>query len=117
MQPNGEGECRSTIVLPAVVHVLVEEINLSEFGAAFTSMVRIEPSGKSVHPSSASNSRFPVPGRTVQVRVFGFGSAMLLVSLFPTIKMPLGSTTDGESPMYCQVGGGARFVHVFALGS
>src|ERR1035438_1840146 len=33
MQPKGEGECRSTTVLPAVVHFLVEETYRSELGA------------------------------------------------------------------------------------
>src|ERR1700680_1872437 len=117
MQPKGEGECRSTIVLPAVVHFLVANANRSEFGAFFTSMVRTEPSGNRVQPSSASKSFLPVPGSTVQARVLGFNSAMLLVSLFPTMKTPLGSTTDGESPIYVQLAGGGRFVHVFALGS
>src|SRR5258708_21512166 len=117
MQPNGEGECRSTIVLPAVVHVLVVNENRSEFGAVLTSIVKTAPSGNRVQPSSASKSFLPVPGSTVQARVLGFNSARLLVSLFPTMNTPFGNTTDGESPTYVQLAGGGRFVHVFDLGS
>src|ERR1700730_14119081 len=117
MQPKGEGECRSTIVLPAVVHFLLANTKRSEFGACFTSSVRTEPSGRRVQPSSALKSLLPLPGSTVQVSVFGFSSAILFISLLPTMKMPLGSTTDGESPMYFQLAGAGRFVHVFAAGS
>jgi flavin-dependent dehydrogenase len=82
-----------------------------------TSSVRTEPSGRRVQPSSALKSLLPVPGSTVQVSVFGFSSAILFISLLPTMKMPLGSTTEGESPMYFQLAGAGRFVHVFAAGS
>src|SRR5450631_1539698 len=117
MQPKGEGECRSTMVLPAVVHLLVEGTYRSEFGAFFTSMVRMEPSGNRVQPSSALKSLLPPPGSTVHASVLGLRIAMLLVSLFPTTKVPLGKTADGESPMYFQTAGAGRFVQVFALGS
>src|SRR3954453_6916527 len=117
MQPNGDGECKSTMVLPAVVHVLVELEKSSACGARFTSVVSTEPSGSSVHPSSALKSALPVPGSTVQVSVLGFNIAMLFVSLFPTMKIPLGRTTAGESPMYCQLAGAGRLDHVLALGS
>src|SRR5579863_6402099 len=115
MQPNGDGECRSTMVLPAVVHFLLAGTYRSEFGAFFTSMVRTEPSASRVQPSSALKSLFPVPGNTVHARVLGLRIAMLLVSLLPTMYVPLGKTTDGESPISFQLAGGRRFVHVFAL--
>src|SRR5690349_12843024 len=105
MQPNGEGECRSTIVLPAVDQLFVAKLKRSEFGALFTSMVRTVPSGRRVQPSSALKSALPVPGSTVHVKALGFNAAICLVSLLPTTKVPLGSTTEGESPMYVQVEG------------
>ena len=105
------------MVLPAVNHFFAPVEYRSELGAFLTSIVRIEPSGRSVHPSAALKSAFPVPDRTVHVNVFGFSIARLLVSLFPTMNVPLGRTTDGESPMYCQPDGGSRLDHFFATGS
>src|SRR5271165_7008376 len=99
MQPKGDGECRSTIVLPAVFQDFAESVKISEFGACFTSAVRTVPFGNSVQPSSALKSLLPVPDITVQVRVFGFSIASVFSSLLPTRKFPLGRTSDGESPM------------------
>src|SRR3974390_515898 len=101
MQPcTVVGECRSTIVLPAVAHPTgAEGLKISEFGAFFTSTLRIAPSGRRVQPSSALKSLFPFGDIALHERVVGSSALNCLVSLLPTRNFPFGSTAAGESPI------------------
>src|SRR5882672_4507633 len=118
MQPwMSVGECRSTMVLPAVTHFNSEGTYLSAWGADFTSNVRTVPFGMRVQPSSEAKSLLLVEGMTVQVSVAGSSTARLLVSFWPTMNSPFGNTTDAESPIVVQPVGGATMVQVLALGS
>src|SRR5271165_2410442 len=117
MQPNGEGECKSTIVLPAVSHIFREGKYRSELGAFFTSKVKTEPSGSRVQPSSALKSLLPLELTVDHFSVAGSSKRICLVSLFPIRNLPLGRTTEGESPMKFQPLGGATEVQVLAFGS
>src|SRR2546423_13876276 len=112
MQPKGDGECKSTIVLPAVIHVWLERKYLSELGAFLTSKVKIVPSGRSVQPSSELKSLLPVKASAVQVRVTGSSAAICISSFLPTRNLPSGRTTDCESPIKSQPAGGASEVQV-----
>src|ERR1700690_4367407 len=106
------GECRSTIVLPALTHLSCAGMYLSECGAFVTSKVKTEPSGMSVQPSSALRSCLAVDLRSVHVRVAGSNSATRLSNLLPNKKWPFGKTADGESPIKPQPLGGFCFVQV-----
>src|SRR5438105_9324263 len=117
MQPNSEGECKSTIVLPAVCQVWISGKYLSEFGAPFTSQVKTVPSGKSVQPSSELKSNLPVCSRRVQVRVTGSKAASCWSSFLPSNHLPSGRTHDCESPIKAKPSGGGRSAQVFVSGS
>src|ERR1700691_2142731 len=99
MQPKGDGERKSTMVLPAVAHAPAEGVYISELGASSTSAVRTVPLGRSVQPSSALKSLLPVDDTACQVRVLGSSAAISVVSLSPMRNWPLGRTKAGESPM------------------
>src|SRR5579872_2446408 len=111
------GECKSTIVLPALSHFCCEESYLSECGALDTSKVRTVPSGMSVQPSSALRSFLPVELSSVHVRVAGSSSAIRRSNLLPNRKWPFGRTVDGESPIKPHPLGGCCMVQVFFAGS
>src|ERR1039457_4133822 len=114
MQPKLDGECKSMIVLPALTHCFAAVEESSELGAFCTSAVKNEPSGNRVQPSSALKSLLPFELTEVHVRVFGLSCLICFVSLFPTTNLPLGRTTDGESPIYVQPVGGVSMVQVLA---
>src|SRR5215467_5644623 len=99
MHPKGEGECKSTIVLPALCQLCVDGLSISELGAFCTSKVKTVPSGKRVHPSSALKSLFPTLPSNVHVSVDGSNAATCISSLRPMTNRPSGRTTEGESPM------------------
>ena len=78
MQPwTSVGECRSTIVLPAVTHLEFVGRYRSAWGADFTSKVRMVPLGIRVQPSSALKSFLPVEARAVHVMVAGSSARQL----------------------------------------
>src|ERR1043166_3550341 len=99
MHPKGEGECKSTIVLPALCQAWVDGLQISELGAFSTSKAKTVPSGRRVHPSSALKSLFPELPSNVHVNVAGSSAATCMSSLRPTTNRPSGKTTEGESPM------------------
>src|SRR3977135_1062416 len=118
MQPwTSVGECRSTLVLPAVTHLEFMGRYRSAWGADFTSKVRMVPLDIRVQPSSALKSFLPVEARAVHVMVAGSSAAISLVSLLPRTNRPIGNTTEEESPIVVHPVGGATMVQVLALGS
>src|SRR5580700_8421255 len=107
---------KSTIVLPAVTHLNEPGKNLSELSVFCVSTVSTVPSGSNSHPSSENVSALPVPLR-VQPRVFALKKAVAMLKFWPSMKVPLGRTIPGESPMSDQPFGGLTFVHLFLTGS
>src|SRR5262249_34479678 len=115
--PNGEGEGGALGVCPALIHFFCGGIKRSGFGACNTSTGRMVPAGMRGEPSSALESDLPGARPCVPFMVFGSRTATFLTSLLPTKYSPLGSTTDGESPMNAHFGGGCTGVQVLATGS
>src|SRR5580704_17210878 len=108
----------TTIVLPALVHLLVVGLKSSELVPSSVSTVSTEPSGTRAIPSSENPSAFPEP-LAVQVKVLALNSTCSLDGCppCPIIKVPLGSTTAGESPIVLHPAGGFTLVQTLVVGS
>src|SRR5580704_6693563 len=107
-----------TMVLPALLHVLLVGLNVSELVPSSQSTVRTVPCGVRAKPSSENPSAFPEP-LVVQVKVLALNSTCSLDGCppWPIMNIPLGRTMPGESPIVRHPLGGFTAVHWLATGS